>query len=233
MNLSQSHERPGEPGVAGAGDPTRDATAVDGPTSLDGNVHPAGGSTLGMELTRDLVERRAGEYADGEALYAVEQQHVDILPGMVRDGEYGWRDVEWVVQWYYRRYLGAYPGDERRAREEAFGDNDFEDIRDTLAAVTEPGDVGERLRQLTSLQGVDVPVGSAFLQFLFPSRYVVVGGREWGALRGAGELDAPYPDPPTVEEYRTYHDVCRDLTERFDVDAWTLYRALWLLGADD
>jgi hypothetical protein len=185
-----------------------------------------------MELTRDRIEREAEAYEAEEPLYAVEQQHVDILPGMVRDGEFGWRDVEWVVQWYYRRCLGVYPDDERRTREAAFDENGFEDVLDTLAAVTESGDPGEKLRHLTSLDGVDVPVGSAFLLFLFPARYVVVGEREWGALREAGALDAAYPDPPSVEEYLTYDGACRDLLDRFDVDAWTLYRALWRLGAD-
>jgi len=185
-----------------------------------------------MELTRERVEREAGEYETEGQLYAVEQQQVDIFPEMVRDDEFGWRDVEWVVQWYYRRYLGAYPDDERRASEEAFADNGYEDVRGVLAAVTDADDTRERLRHLTSLHGVDVPVGSAFLLFLFPAQYVVVGKREWTALREAGELDAAYPDPPSIDEYLTYHGVCRDLCDRFDVDAWALYRALWRIGGD-
>lgn len=185
-----------------------------------------------MNLTRSLVESAAEAYERREPLYAVEQEHVEIIPETIQDGEYGWRDVEWVVQWYYRRYLGAYPDDERRDGEEAFRDNSFEDVLDRLAAAVESDDTVERLRYLTALDGVDVPVGSAFLLFLFPERYVVVGQREWGVLREAGELKEPYPDPPSIEEYLTYEGVCRDLIERFDVDAWTLYRALWRLGAD-
>ena len=183
-----------------------------------------------MELTRDRIEREAEAYEAEEPLYAVEQQHVDILPEMVRDGEFGWRDVEWVVQWYYRRYLGAYPGDERRTGEEAFRDNSFEDVLDRLAAAVEADDTAEKLRHLTALDGVDVPVGSAFLLFIFPDRYVVFGEREWGVLREAGEVEEPYPDPPSIEEYLVYDGVCRDLMEHFDADAWTLYRALWRLG---
>ncbi len=183
-----------------------------------------------MELTGSLVESTAEEYEGREPLYAVEQEQVEVFPGTVRGGEYGWRDVEWVVQWYYRRYLGAYPGDERRAGEEAFRDNSFEDVLDRLAAAIEADDTAEKLRHLTTLDGVDVSVGSAFLLFVFPDRYVVFGEREWGVLREAGELEEPYPDHPSIEEYLVYDGVCRDLMERFDVDAWTLYRALWRLG---
>ena len=185
-----------------------------------------------MELTQSLVEANAEEYEAREPLYAVEQEHVHIVPETVQSGEYGWRDVEWVVQWYYRRYLGAYPGDERRVGEEAFRNNDFGDVVDTLTVVAESGDAAEKLRRLTDLEGVDVPVGSAFLLFLFPERYVVVGEREWGVLHEAGELAEPYPDPPSVEEYLTYDQACQDLTGQFGVDAWTLYRALWRLGSE-
>jgi len=185
-----------------------------------------------MELTRSLVESTAEEYERQEPLYAVEQEHVEIVPETIRSGEYGWRDVEWVVQWYYRRYLGAYPGEKRRDGEAAFRDNSFEEVLDRLAATVESDDTAEKLRHLTALDGVDVPVGSAFLLFLFPDRYVVVGEREWEVLREAGELDEPYPDPPSIEEYLAYDGVCQDLIDRFDVDAWTLYRALWRLEDD-
>lgn len=190
-----------------------------------------------MDLTRSLVETKAREYRDLEPLSAVEEEHLDMLPGTFSGEEFGWRDVEWVVQWYFRRYLGAYPDEKRRVTEESFRQNDYEAVVDVLAAVEEDRETADRLHRLTTLVGVDVPVATAFLAFMIPDRYVVLGDREWQVLHEAGELDHPYPDPPTVDDYLTYHDVCRDLTDRFDVDAWTLYRALWRLwkegsGAD-
>ena len=62
-----------------------------------------------MELTRDLVEEKAREYRDAEPFDAVEREHVEIIPETFSSGDFGWRDAEWVVQWYYRRYRGAYP----------------------------------------------------------------------------------------------------------------------------
>lgn len=185
-----------------------------------------------MELTRSLVRAKAREYLEAEPLSDVERMHLEMLPHTFAGGEYGRRDVEWVVQWYYRRFLGAYPDAERRTAEEAFRRNDFEAVLEALAACVETDDTAERLTRLTALDGVDVPVASAFLAFAFPDRYVVVGEREWTVLHRAGELPDPYPDPPPVRAYLTFDGVCRALVDRFDVDPWTLYRALWRLGAD-
>jgi hypothetical protein len=187
-----------------------------------------------MELTRSVVERRAEEYRDEEPLYAVEDQHVDILPDMLAEGEFGRRDVEWVVRWHYRRYLGEYPHADRRATEEAFGENSYEDVSRALADVvsTDPEAVGARIDRLTELSGVDVRVASAFLAFLDPERHIVVGDREWTVLHEAGELSEPYPDPPTVADYESYLATCQSVCDRLDVDAWTLHRALWRLWTD-
>lgn len=185
-----------------------------------------------MDLTTSLVESKAAEYDQFQPLSAVEQEHREILPAMLTGGDFGWRDAEWVVQWYFRRYLGAYPDDRRRAVEESFGDNTYEDVRDAFATVADSASVEDRLSALRSLDGVDVRVGSAFLFFIDPDEHVVVGDREWQALHAAGHLADPYPDPPSVGEYLDFNDVCLGLADRFDVDTWTLYRALWRLGSE-
>lgn len=187
-----------------------------------------------MELTPSLVERLSDEYRAEEPLATVEDEHREMLPEAFASGEYGWRDAEWVVQWYYRRHLGAYPDRERRDAEDAFRENESDDVRDAIAALQElgPDDPGAMLDRLTDLEGVDVPVASGFLHFSYPDRFVVLGEREWRALEDAGGVDEPYPEPPSVDDYLAYDTVCRRLTEELDVDAVTLSRALWRLGAD-
>ena len=181
-----------------------------------------------MELTADRVTQLAAEYVESEPLSAVEQEHVAMLPETFASGEYGRRDVEWVVQWRFRRYLGAYPDRERRDAEQRFRGNDFETVLDTLSTVVEgPADTRTNLQQLTALDGVDVPIASAFLQFTSPERYVAVDHRTWRVLVETGDLDDSYPDTPVIEDYIRFDDVCRRLTDQFGVDAWTLYRALW------
>ncbi|WP_265112526.1 hypothetical protein [Halosolutus halophilus] len=182
-----------------------------------------------MALTRSTVTTKADEYREREPLYAVEQEGIETLPAAFEAGEFGWRDVEWVVQWYYRRFLGSVPNAERREREERFGRNDFEDVRDALDDVTSAIDPADRIDRLTALDGVDVPIASAFLLFADPDACIVVGEREWTVLRDHGRLTDPYPDPPSVSEYWTYLETCRSLAERLDCDMWTLYRACWRL----
>ncbi len=182
-----------------------------------------------MDLTRSVVETHAGEYRQEEPLFSVEQEAIDIFPGMFAEGEFGFRDAEWVVMWYYRRYLGEFSHAKRQSVEAEFGDNDFETIREAVEAVVASSDPKANVERLTDLAGVDVPVATGFLMFIDPESYVVIGEREWGVLQEAGVLSTPYPDPPSAAEYVTYLDRCRDLADRFECDLWTLYMALWRL----
>ena len=185
-----------------------------------------------MELSRSLVVEEAESYRESEPLVTVEDQHLDILPGMFADGEFGHRDAEWVVRWYFRRFLGRYPDAERRRREEQFRENDFDRVH-TLLGELAGMDVDEALDRLTALDGVDVPVATAFLQFADPDSYLVVGEREWSVLHEAGELSEPSPDPLSPAAYETYLSRCRALADEFDCDLVTLYRALWRLSTPD
>jgi hypothetical protein len=185
-----------------------------------------------MELTAAVLDEKIREYPNVQPLATVEEEHIELLPGTFASGDYGWRDAEWVVQWYYRRSLGAYPDSERRAVEDAYGENSFEDVRTAIAAAVDAGAVAGKLDRLTALEGVDVPVGSAVLQFVDPDSYIVVGDREWSVLREADAIEDAYPDPPTIPEYERYLATCRTIADRCDRDLWGLYRALWVLGAE-
>jgi hypothetical protein len=186
-----------------------------------------------MALTAEDVTAAADRYESTQPLAAVEAEHREFLPDLLASGEFGWRDPEWVVQWFYRRHLGTYPDRERREREAAYGENDYEAVQTALTTAAETDDSTEKLDALTALSGVDVPVASAFLAFLHPDRYLVCSEREWRALHAHGELDRSYPAPPTAGEYEDYIAVARAVAERCDCSLPTLARACWVLGADD
>ncbi|MDL5361137.1 hypothetical protein [Halalkalicoccus sp. NIPERK01] len=186
-----------------------------------------------MTLTRSTIEEKAEEYAEEEPLYPVEQEAIETYPAAFVDGEFGFRDAEWVVQWHYRRFLGAYPDREHREGEARFGENDRAAVREAVVDAANADALDVRIEHLTELRGVDLSVASAFLQFIDPERYVAVDRRTWDALWEAGELDDPYPDSLSVEEYRRFLDTCRAVADEHDADCWTLYRALWRLGSED
>jgi len=192
-----------------------------------------------MDLTATTVAERVRAYPDVQPLSTVEEEHVEILPEMFERGEYGWRDPEWVVQWYGRRFLGAMPNAERRELEGAYDENDYEDVHAAVSAAVETDDAAAMLASLTDLAGVGVEVGSAFCQFVDPERYVVVDERQWSTLRNLGEfdgfddLDVPYPDPPSVSEYERYLERYRAIADRCECDLWDLYRALWVIANEE
>jgi hypothetical protein len=95
-----------------------------------------------MDLTPSVVRSHAEAYRREEPLYTVEQEQIETLPGAFAAGAYGRRDAEWVVRWYYRRFLGAYPNADRRAIEERFADNDVEAVRRAIARAAERRDGG-------------------------------------------------------------------------------------------
>ncbi|MDG5759664.1 hypothetical protein QA600_09955 [Natronococcus sp. A-GB1] len=183
-----------------------------------------------MALSADTVTALADEYPDEQPLATVEDEHRELLPATLAEGSYGWRDVEWIVQWYFRRFLGRYPDAKRRAAEERFGDNEYEALETAIRGALAAETTRAKLEALTALEGVDVPIGTAFLQFLEPERYLVMSAREWAVLFEHGELEEPYPESPDSGEYERYLERCRTIADRCNCELWDCYRALWLLG---
>jgi hypothetical protein len=73
---------------------------------------------------------------------------------------------------------------------------------------------------LLGLRGVAVPVASAILTAIKPSRYAVIDFRALESL-GCKSLDR------TIDFYLRYLRFCRSLGEQQNVDLRTLDRALW------
>ncbi|WP_338739746.1 hypothetical protein [Haloplanus salilacus] len=195
-----------------AGDDTADATA----------------------LSRVAVDELNEAYEREEPFDMVEREHVETLPPAFASGEFGRRDAEWVVQWYYRRRrrVGAITDVERRTAEERFLENGYDAVVEALQGAAAATDLDEQCDRLTALVGVDVAVASAFLSFTHPDRRVAVGPREWDSLHEADELSDPYPDSVTTAAYGRYLDAVGAVASRVGRDRWTVYRALWQLGGD-
>lgn len=183
-----------------------------------------------MELTPETVDELAAGYEADQPLAAVEDEHRELVPATFASESYGWRDVEWVVQWYFRRFLGTYPDAERRETEAAVRENEFDDVVAAIDDAREATEPRAKLEALTRLEGIDVPVASAFLSFLEPDRYVVLGPTEWAVLRAADELSPAFPEDPTPGDYERYLGRCRAVADRCDCSLETLYRALWQAG---
>ena len=199
------------------------------------------------------VDDHVETYRESAPFYPVESEAIASLPAAFRAGEYGNRDVEWVVRWYFRRAVTDVDHAERRAVEDAVADTEPRELRGAMwdavdALDGEGGEVGEdgppaapdgerphhrALDALSQIRGVDVGVASALLWFLAPEEYLVVGEREWAVVaaltagaRFEARLDDAYPEPMTVEAYDRYLDAVAGLTDRLGVDPWRLYMVI-------
>lgn len=82
-----------------------------------------------------------------------------------------------------------------------------------------------KLEALTLLDGVDVRMASAILQFCFPDLYSVMDWRAWESLKNLGKIGRKIEN--TYGCYKKYNDVCREIAKQFHVSLRTLDKALW------
>ena len=197
----------------------------------------------------DRVADHVEAYRESAPFYSVEAESIESLSAAFRAGEYGKRDVEWVVRWYFRRAVTDIDHEERRAVEAAVSDAEPRELRgamwDAIDALDEEnegmGDLPHHraLDALTQIPGVDLEVASALLWFLAPDGYLVVGEREWAVVaaltddaRLGADLDDAYPEPMTVDAYDRYLDAVRGLAAHLDVDGWRLYMVIRSVHAE-
>lgn len=183
-------------------------------------------------LTRTVVEELNRDYERTEAFYLVEQERLETMPEAVREGTLSWKDVEWLVRWYYRRFLTSTYNARARDVERAYRSNEWATIRATLESVIDIDDPAERVAQVRTLDGIDIPVASGMLYFIDPTRDIVMGEREWHALEVAGELDEAYPRRVRPSDYCTYLEVCTTVTDRLNITFIELQRSLWRLTVE-
>lgn len=185
-----------------------------------------------MPLDRSTLIEQARVYEQVEPLYTVEAEQLETLPTALERGEFGWRDVVWIYRWYFRRHLGERPDSIRRQRESTFEENQFEAVKRAIELVTRTERLDDALAALIELRGVDLPAATAFLFFIDPHRYMVLGEREWTSLYEGTELGDPYPTEPTVASYRQYLKIIQSIADRTGCGHWTIYRALWRLSTE-
>lgn len=177
-------------------------------------------------LDPETLEKALAEYLDREAFATVEDDRLETLPEAFADGSYLWKDCEWVVRWYLRRPLDGRTNPE----EEAFRQNRMTEVEAAIDAAVAGETVADRLEALLALEGVDVRIASAFLQFIDPERFAAVAEPCWDALMDAGDLDEPFPEPVKPSAYERYIDRCSEYAEIADLSVADVGRALWRLG---
>jgi hypothetical protein len=101
-------------------------------------------------------------------------------------------------------------------------------VRGVTAAAFLVADEARRVRVLTALPGVGLPVASVVLHFAWPERYPIYDVRVLAALRTLGLRER---FPPTAPGWVRYAARLRALAATYRVALRTLDKALWRLGA--
>ena len=108
---------------------------------------------LSLADVEGCVADHVKAYRDSAPFYPVEAEAIESLSEAFRAGEYGKRDVEWVVRWYFRRAVTDIDHEERRAVEEAVSDVEPRELRgamwDAIDALDEADGDHPQCRALT------------------------------------------------------------------------------------
>lgn len=177
-----------------------------------------------MTLTRLLLEEKVNDYE--EPLYEEELDRLESLPEKFDNDDWTQDDLEWIITWKVGRAF-------EKPTLRHFRSNPDERISDAVETAVTARAVGDKVDALTSIKGVGVPVASAILLFIDPTRFTVIDERAWRALREMEYVDRELSEDPTIEEYVLYLGACRSLANEYDVDLRMLDRALWALGGDE
>jgi hypothetical protein len=183
------------------------------------------GATEGQEvLSREWVGERAGKYdADFPAKYKQGEAQLEAwLQTQFREGR-PYVDKERFVEiatWKSQRPLRHYESN----------DDDLVQEVTALAFAARRDDL--KLRLLTLLDGVGVPVASTILHFAFPDRHPIMDVRAVTTLTHLGLWTRAGPVQPgftgfSVEDWQAYTHLMRDHASRLGVTLRELDKALW------
>ena len=171
---------------------------------------------LSREWVREWADKYDADYVKKYPEYAeVERRVKACLERRFREGR-AYLDkghsVE-IAKWKSQRPLRHYESN----------DDDLVQQVTTLAFAARRDDL--RLRILTLLKGVGVPVASTILHFAFPDEYPIMDVRGVTTLTQLGLWTRPVQF--SVADWQVYTDLMRDHAKRLDVTLRELDKALW------
>lgn len=178
--------------------------------------------------TAEELRANAAAYEQRMPLASVEETMLETTGDAVAAGELRWRDVEWMVRWYYRRHLSSRYNDPREKAEAAFRNNEWPAVEHAIEQAISLDAPGERIAALAQLDGIDVGIASSILYFTGPDRDIVLGEPEWATLERWGVIDGGLSADVTPSSYRRFRDVSTDIARTRQIDLVTLQRALFI-----
>lgn len=172
-----------------------------------------------MEITREWILQRAAEY--DEAHPEEKEKEQELLGSIKKLGsplQYIGKDILLkIADWKAPRIKGYIEKNNPKTNPSYVE----EVTRVSFSASNEK----LKLEILTLLEGVNIRMATAILQFCFPEEYVVMDWHAWNSLKAAGKIKGEIED--TYECYKQYNDLCHEISKQFGVPSRVLDKALW------
>lgn len=130
-------------------------------------------------------------------------------------------ELEEIFKWKLRTQYG------RQIKQRSLNTNEnIISITRTAFGITHTDDDYEtklKLKLLTSISGIEIPVASAILTLCFPEKYSVIDFRNWKQIYKSEQKKTNY----TAKEYTDYLRIIRTLAESFGLTPQEIDIAIW------
>ena len=130
-------------------------------------------------------------------------------------------ELEEIFKWKLRSQYG------RQTKQRSVNtDKNIISITRTAFEVIHPDEEYEtklKLKLLTSIAGVEIPVASAILTLCFPDKYSVIDFRNWNQIYKSEKRKTNY----TPKEYSDYLKIIRKMAEEFEMTPQEIDIAIW------
>jgi len=165
---------------------------------------------------KDLIER-AVDYGETEKLIKKFRR----LKNERKEFYLSLEELEEILKWKLRLQYGR----QSKYRELNTEDNVIKVTR-TAFSISHPNEEYEtklKLRILTSLSGVEIPVASAILTLCFPEKYSVIDFRNWNQVYKSKKGKTNY----TINQYVEYLNFIRKIAKQYNLTPQEIDLAIW------
>ena len=130
-------------------------------------------------------------------------------------------ELEEIFKWKLRTQFGR-----QKAIREKNTESNIKIITGAAFAISHPDkkiEITLKLKALSLIYGVEIPVASAILTLCFPKEYSVIDFRNWRQIFREEDKKSSY----TATEYIKYLEIIKEISEKFNFTTQEIDLAIW------
>lgn len=99
-------------------------------------------------------------------------------------------------------------------------------IRQIMRDVYNAKNPEEKIKILTKIKWIGLPIASAILTVCYPNKFTILDYRVWDILLKDKKVKAKNP-PKSISEYLDYVDICKNYAKKLKLSLRDFDRAMW------